>query len=276
MKSRPTFAVFAMISLLSILSSLAASLPFININPSTQVVTNSPGAGQYLGFDETHANNMIGYTFYLQEAITVTQVGWYDEGQDGLSRNFQVGLWQDLSGMLNWPYISPQNSVQLLGDPVLGITIPAGNSASLNGVWRIVGLPSPLTLQPGGYELAGLDTTNTPDVIKYVLGGPSNPQVTIGAPVMNYEADPLGFHASGSFIALNGLELGPMLFLNSPPPLIIIPSGANIILTWPTNASGFTLQSAPDIAGTFTNIPGATSPYTNPISGTQKFYRLSQ
>jgi len=31
------------------------------------------------------------------------------------------------------------------------------------------------------------------------------------------------------------------------------------------------LQSAPNITGTFTNLPGATSPYTNPITGAHKF-----
>jgi hypothetical protein len=53
-------------------------------------------------------------------------------------------------------------------------------------------------------------------------------------------------------------------------------SGTNAILTWPANAAAFNLQSAPVIAGTFANVPGATSPYTNPVSSTQKFYRLSQ
>ena len=52
--------------------------------------------------------------------------------------------------------------------------------------------------------------------------------------------------------------------------------GINAILTWPTNTTGFNLQSAPTMSATFTNIPDATSPYTNPITGTQKFYRLSQ
>jgi uncharacterized repeat protein (TIGR03803 family) len=58
------------------------------------------------------------------------------------------------------------------------------------------------------------------------------------------------------------------------PQLTISPSGANVILTWPTNASGFTLQSAPSVTGNFTNIPAATSPYTNPITGLQKYFRL--
>ena len=33
-----------------------------------------------------------------------------------------------------------------------------------------------------------------------------------------------------------------------PPQLTIIPSGANVILTWPTNATGFTLQSTTNLA----------------------------
>ena len=64
--------------------------------------------------------------------------------------------------------------------------------------------------------------------------------------------------------------------LPAPPQLTIILSGADIVLTWPTNAAGFTLQSAPAITGTFTNLPGATSPYTNPITSPRTFYRLSQ
>ncbi len=62
----------------------------------------------------------------------------------------------------------------------------------------------------------------------------------------------------------------------SAPQLTIIALGANVILTW-TNTAGFTLQSAPSVTGAFTNIvPTATSPFTNSISGGQRFFRLSQ
>jgi hypothetical protein len=36
----------------------------------------------------------------------------------------------------------------------------------------------------------------------------------------------------------------------------------------------FTLQAAPAVTGTFTNVPGATSPFTNQINGGQEFFRL--
>jgi hypothetical protein len=44
------------------------------------------------------------------------------------------------------------------------------------------------------------------------------------------------------------------------------------VLTWFN--PGFSLQSAPSATGTFTNIAGATSPYTNPVTSPQQFFRL--
>ncbi|HXR49220.1 MAG TPA: choice-of-anchor tandem repeat GloVer-containing protein [Candidatus Limnocylindrales bacterium] len=70
----------------------------------------------------------------------------------------------------------------------------------------------------------------------------------------------------------------------SPPLLAINPSGTNVILTWPTNATGFTLESTTNLMAPAVWITNATAPaivntnnaVTNGITGTQKFYRLSQ
>jgi hypothetical protein len=60
-----------------------------------------------------------------------------------------------------------------------------------------------------------------------------------------------------------------------PPPRLDFQLLSNqLVLSW-TNA-GFTLQSAPAITGTFTNLPGATSPYTSALSGLQQFFRLKR
>src|SRR6266566_581339 len=78
---------------------------------------------------------------------------------------------------------------------------------------------------------------------------------------------------------------GTIFSLSLPPPqLTIIPSGTNIILTWPTNATGFTLQSTTNLVSPvfWTNVsPGPVvvdwqNAVTNPISGTRQFYRLRQ
>ncbi|HTV63217.1 MAG TPA: hypothetical protein VMH30_11680, partial [Verrucomicrobiae bacterium] len=53
--------------------------------------------------------------------------------------------------------------------------------------------------------------------------------------------------------------------------LTIQRSGNQVILTWPQG----TLQSATQVAGPYNDVPDATSPYTNAVSGTQQqFYRV--
>ena len=68
---------------------------------------------------------------------------------------------------------------------------------------------------------------------------------------------------------------GTIFSISLPPPLTITAAGANVVLTWPTDATGFTLLSAPALTATFTNIPGATSPYTNAITASEQFFRLA-
>jgi hypothetical protein len=68
------------------------------------------------------------------------------------------------------------------------------------------------------------------------------------------------------------------------PQLTITPSGANVVLTWPTNGTGFTLQSttnlfSPAVWNAISSGPvvvNGQNTVTNPISGTQQFYRLAQ
>jgi trimeric autotransporter adhesin len=58
----------------------------------------------------------------------------------------------------------------------------------------------------------------------------------------------------------------------SPIPLHIRLDGTNAVMTW-SNAA-FSLQAAPSVTGSYTNVPGATNPHTHPIAGPQKYFRL--
>ncbi len=82
---------------------------------------------------------------------------------------------------------------------------------------------------------------------------------------------------------------GTVFSLSFAPQLTITPSGAYVILTWPTNVAGFdytgyTLQSTTNLVSpaVWTAVsPGPVvingqNAVTNPISGTQQFYRLRQ
>jgi uncharacterized repeat protein (TIGR03803 family) len=69
----------------------------------------------------------------------------------------------------------------------------------------------------------------------------------------------------------------------SAPQLTIIRSGTTVVLTWPTNATGFTLEFATNLVSPAlwsTNLPApvavnAQNVVTNGISGPRKFYRLN-
>jgi uncharacterized repeat protein (TIGR03803 family) len=60
------------------------------------------------------------------------------------------------------------------------------------------------------------------------------------------------------------------------PQLAIALWGANVILTWPTDATGFTLQSTTNLASPDWITVSGQFAVTNPISGLQMFFRLSQ
>jgi hypothetical protein len=47
-----------------------------------------------------------------------------------------------------------------------------------------------------------------------------------------------------------------------------------IVLNW--QSANAVLQAAPSVSGTFTNVPGATSPFTNALTGGQQFFRLAK
>ena len=66
------------------------------------------------------------------------------------------------------------------------------------------------------------------------------------------------------------------------PPLNVIASGNNVVLTWPTNVTGFSLKSATNLAGAAWNVVftapvvvNGLNTVTNPVAGGQLFFRLS-
>ena len=70
---------------------------------------------------------------------------------------------------------------------------------------------------------------------------------------------------AGSQIALTEIGYGA-----APTTISIERSGNNVILTWPAG----TLQQANSVNGSYNDMPGVTSPYTNAITGPQKFFRV--
>jgi uncharacterized repeat protein (TIGR03803 family) len=95
-----------------------------------------------------------------------------------------------------------------------------------------------------------------------------------------------GFRDDVTYLGLDDISVVPSQGSVSAPQLTIIPLGANVILSWPTNTAGltFTLQSTTNLVSpaVWTTVSPSSvvvngqNTVTNPISGSQRFYRLSQ
>ena len=96
----------------------------------------------------------------------------------------------------------------------------------------------------------------------------------IGTVNSNYDGTTGAFGSGGTIREDLMTMFGDLLSLVTPIPLHIQPAGKNVVLTWNDPSSAFSLQSAPLVNGTYTNVTSATSPYTNAITGAQQFFRL--
>jgi hypothetical protein len=79
-------------------------------------------------------------------------------------------------------------------------------------------------------------------------------------------ADALDYNSATNCVSLV-VSLAPI-------PLNIQAAGTNVVLTWDDPASVFALQAASGTAWAFTNVPGASSPFTNPILCGEQYFRL--
>ena len=83
---------------------------------------------------EGEAGRIVGYSFAVDEPLTVTGLGVFDFGLDGLNTEMEVGIFVD--GEL-FPHPGP----------IVTATIPSGVEAELVGAFRVVPI-EPVTIQP--------------------------------------------------------------------------------------------------------------------------------
>ena len=161
------------------------------------------------------------------------------------------------------------------------VTIDTGNS----GVYSIEAYTTSATSLPNVYNTGPFTGSfnmmvGAPYVVQctaqLILNGTSPDAVTGSATV-----DPT-FTLASNYLAA-GYSLVYSSGLTIPPQLAITASGTNVIVTWPTNAAGFTLQSTTNLSSavwlTNTSSPiviFTNNVVTNFISGTQEYYRLKQ
>ena len=189
--------LFGVLSVLFSCRALQAeSVPVFTIDPNTDVVSldDVPGPGQVQGQFFFAGSTQFGWVFTLLEPVRVTDVGWFDWRQRGLSHDTQVGIWSGSFGF---------------GDPFIEVTIPAGDGVDLIDTWRVTA--TSFILEPGRYVVAGSTSDESEDIIAQVYTSLFHDE-RIGdtAP-----AQRVGFNFA--HVLVPGANLGPNLFIEEVP-----------------------------------------------------------
>jgi uncharacterized repeat protein (TIGR03803 family) len=191
--------------------------------------------------------------------------------------NFRVlHSFDRLYGQLSPPYIDGNfdgarpNCLISSGDKLYG-------TASTGGSWGIG-------------TVFGLNTDGTDFQVLYSLDDFIYPISPVGPWTTNIDGGtPNGLVLSGNTLYGTATDFGllgdgTVFGISLPlPQLQIIRSGENLLMSWPTDFAGYTLQSNTNLASPSwtTNLPvpvivNGQYTVTNPVSGTQQFFRLAQ
>jgi len=180
-------------------------------------------------------------------------------------------------GQVNYSYTNSDGAYPLAELILTGnVLYGTANSGGINGNGTI------FALNADGTGFTNLHTfttivinTNSSGSVSYTNSGGHGPFCRLFL-----SGDTLYGTASSGGAFNNGTVFSLSL---SPPPLAITRVTTNVILTWPTYAPGVALQSTTNLLSSNWNtillspvLVNGQNAVTNPISGAQMFYRLSQ
>lgn len=120
-------------------------------------ISATPMRAQTLALTTTSAgqsginnNQTVGWRFDVGAGgLTVNGLAWYDAGNDGLSRSYQVGIWN-------------------AGGTLLGSgTVAAGTAATLVNGFRVVSVTSFFLPSATGYIVGGLNSSQSTDQLLF-------------------------------------------------------------------------------------------------------------
>ena len=158
---------------------------------------------------------------------------------------------------------SPQGPLFLSGNTLFGTTYSGGGSGGSSGGGTVFAVDTDGTGFTTLHRFSGGDGANSFSGV--VLSGNSLYGTTRFG----------GASGNGTVFRISLPVTPPQLEINS--------SEENVVLRWPTNSLGFTLQSTTNMPSPVwaTNSPAPVvvngqNTVTNPISGTQRFFRLAQ
>jgi hypothetical protein len=193
------------------------------------------------------------------------------------------------AAFLSLPKLKPDYFAHFASGSTYHGRIYAGTTNAAPGCFRLF-----LTNNAGTLSALPVDlTTNTPYTVvtRYEIDpgvttvwldpqAETDPAVTVNDPQTLSPISSYAFRQDanvGATILIDDLKIGlsfAAVAAAAPvgPPLTIQSGGAGIVLRWSDLTA--VLQGGSSVSGVFTNIPGASSPFTNPAPGPAGFFRL--
>jgi hypothetical protein len=107
--------------------------------------------GGFAGSD--NRTGSIGWEFTLSAAVSVTSLGYWDEGANGLADAHDVALWTNTGVLLAQTTVTNASPITV------------GSTSGL-GAWKFQPL-APLTLGPGDYVIGGFYPANSLDFFRF-------------------------------------------------------------------------------------------------------------
>jgi hypothetical protein len=245
----------------------------VNVSAATITATSDYSPGDGMGLAVVHLNNgneyyvsiLLGQDNNTGGASPYLPDGWYGTGAYLLAR--LNGTYEDTTPLGASVY---DNGVS--GLALSGATNAMAATESIGAVSGVVTLDYDASTETvTGYY------NGTPVASYSIAGWGSDPKLTLYV-----------FGSSGIGIVVPaGGETASNFYASASPAgtsVGIIRSGANVVLMWPTNATGFTLESTTNLGSSAAWTTNSSAPFvvndqyavTNPVSATQQFYRLIQ
>ncbi|HWX21619.1 MAG TPA: hypothetical protein VN578_17080 [Candidatus Binatia bacterium] len=264
----------------------ALTFTVTNSGPCSFYFTNrAASAGRTIRLNKADSQFGIGGIWYARTQTLLgpditSNVSPYYNTQDGL-----VALtgYSDTPGTVpanlyenvNWFGISGGANTESI-DGAESLTVHFAGGAGLSGLGtRYTSgqvIISGFTSDPGFSDPSGIATgvSYSGGTLSYTFNSPRSPEIVVAFTNLSASiGQVLSLHTDGnpgSQLTLTRINYAGV----APVTLSIARSGTNVVLSWPNG----TLQESTNVSGTYSNVFGATSPYTNPATAPRQFFRV--
>jgi hypothetical protein len=144
---------FKNLACLAVLGLILGSAVQANADPVLVFNEGTGGSG-------ANQNQSVGWQFNVVSSLTVTALGWFDQGANGLATSHMVGIW------------APDGTL------LASVLVPAGMVGTLDGQFRVISIPSLILPVGNGYIVGGQNFSTNTERLAFDVTQTVDPRIT--------------------------------------------------------------------------------------------------